>query len=102
MHETDERREPTEETFDEPDQRWEPAERHLPPELLPDLMWMDEVTAEGRAVQQYKHVLTRRYLNLDLAGQAWDVKIDAQTGQVTVAQRIDPSIALAHLEGRDG
>lgn len=98
MHETDERREPREEPVEEPDPRWEPAERHLPEWLLYELMWMGSVSAAGRSVQQYKHDMTRRYLNLDLAGQAWDVSVAPGTGEVS-AEQIDTAAAIAHLTG---
>lgn len=57
------------------------------------------VTVEDRSVHQYKHRDTRKYINLDLPGQAWNVSVDAATGKVT-AKRIATTTAIAHLKGR--
>lgn len=81
------------------DPRWTPAEQHVP-NLLVDLMHMGTVRYSGREIEQYKHIDTRRYLNLDHTGQAWEVAVDGETGAVG-ARRIDTDAALAHLEGRD-
>ncbi|MEU7631750.1 hypothetical protein AB0C34_17430 [Nocardia sp. NPDC049220] len=43
------------------------------PELLDDLMYMSSIDINGRTVYQYKHCDTRRYLNLDMTGQAWRI-----------------------------
>lgn len=37
-------------------------------------MWMGSTELHGVAVQQYKHIDTRRYLVLDEAGHAYDGK----------------------------
>lgn len=81
------------------DPRWTPAEQHVP-HLLADIMHMGTVRYSGREIEQYKHIDTRRYLNLDHTGQAWEVAVDGETGAVG-ARRIDAAAALAHLEGRD-
>ena len=57
------------------------AERHAP-ELLDELMYMGSLTlGNGRMVYQYKHEDTRRYLNLDLTGQAWWIGV-TEDGQI--------------------
>lgn len=54
---------------------WTPLERlakaiqHLDPA---DFMWMGSAELRGQTVQQYKHCDTRRYLNLDDGGHAYD------------------------------
>lgn len=65
--------------------RWEPLEQlaricQAHP-LLPDLdadqfMYMGRLVGRGRPpILQYKHIFTRRYLNLDPAGHIWTVAI---------------------------
>ena len=44
---------------------WTPLEQKLEPELCAEFMWM---LRENR-VEQYKHVVTRRYLRLDGDGR---------------------------------
>lgn len=74
---------------------WTPAERRIP-ELLCDLMYMTSITYSGQVIHQYKHVMTRRYINLDNSGQAWNVAVDPKTGAIS-ARRIRLSAARAHL-----
>lgn len=76
---------------------WAPAEQYMP-DLLDDVMYMDTVLHAGRRIEQYKHIDTRRYVNLDRTGWAWDISVDAETGEVTVEQ-IDTAAAIAHLIG---
>lgn len=78
---------------------WIPAEKYVP-HLLGDLMHMGTVVHHGREIEQYKHIDTRRYLNLDESGQAWEIAVDRDTGEVN-ARRLDAADALAHLEGRN-
>lgn len=75
---------------------WGPAEQVVP-ELLDVLMLMGTVEYSGEVIQQYKHVDTRRYLNLDSSGQAWQVAVHPDTGEVG-ARRIslDDAKALLH------
>ncbi|GAA4661716.1 hypothetical protein [Amycolatopsis dongchuanensis] len=73
---------------------WEPAER-LVPELLHELMHMGTVEYGGQVIQQYKHVDTRRYINLDGTGQAWEVAV-AGPGEVG-ARRIGLDVAKARV-----
>lgn len=54
------------------DDWWIAAERHAP-ELLDVLMYMNAIEIDGRVIHQYKHADTRRYLNIDTAGQAWQI-----------------------------
>ncbi len=79
------------------DPRWAPAEQHVP-HLLGDLMHMGTVRYSGRQIEQYKHIDTRNYLNLDHTGQAWEVAVDGATGAVG-ARRLAGADALTPLEG---
>ncbi|MEA2157456.1 MAG: ribonuclease VapC [Solirubrobacteraceae bacterium] len=55
---------------DTPD--WRPLEQTVGMELTGDFMWMFEVTlADGRRLQAYKHICTRRYVHLDADGAAF-------------------------------
>jgi hypothetical protein len=54
---------------DTPD--WKPLENTVGYDLAGDFMWMFEVTLEdGRRLQAYKHIDTRRYVHLDAEGEA--------------------------------
>ncbi|KAA2245890.1 hypothetical protein F0L68_41125 [Solihabitans fulvus] len=75
------------------DQRWSPAEQQVP-DLLDDLMHMGSVEYSGTVIQQYKHAGTRRYLNLDGSGQAWQITVHPDTGGIG-ARRIDLDEAKA-------
>jgi hypothetical protein len=56
---------------------WQPLERiYTTTGDLGAWMWMDRVTSGGVTVEQYKHIATRRYLNLDGAGNAYRVVYD--------------------------
>jgi hypothetical protein len=50
---------------------WVPLKRVLAPEELGDWMFMGHRPApdEGEVLQTYKHVISRRYLNLRLNGE---------------------------------
>lgn len=69
-----------------PERSWGPAEQ-VAPELLDVLMLMGTVEYGGRVIQQYKHVDTRRYINLDESGQAWEIAV-SKAGE-TGARRIE-------------
>ena len=69
-----------------PERSWGPAER-LVPELLDVLMLMGTVEYSGQVIQQYKHADTRRYLNLDESGQAWEIGVSGS--REIGARRID-------------
>lgn len=73
---------------------WHPAEQFAP-ELLDHLMYMATGTAGDIVVQQYKHADTRRYLNLDANGRAWQVTVTAD-GDAT-ALPIDLTQAKARI-----
>lgn len=77
------------------DLRWSPAEQQVP-HLLADVMHMGTVIHEGRRIEQYKHCDTRRYLNLDHHGQAWQIAVHPESGDVT-AHRIDFADAIARV-----
>lgn len=86
---------------------WGPLETALRPEMpVEDWMWMCTVEVDGVRIEQYKHIDTRRYLNLDEDGCAyrvtytgpdwtpWDgTPIPPQTGH---AERISLDEALDH------
>lgn len=76
---------------------WAPAETHVP-HLLGDLMWMGTEQVHGRNVEQYKHCDTRAYLNLDATGQAWDIAVHPDTGEVN-GRRIPLAVALDQIGG---
>jgi hypothetical protein len=77
--------------------QWQPVIA-VAPELLNDLMYMTSVDYSGTVIRQYKHIDTRRYINLDATGQAWLVAVHADTGEVG-AKRIDLATAKAHVTG---
>lgn len=52
---------------------WKPLEAVLPLNQCGDWMWMGTVEHDGRAIEQYKHRMTRGYLNVDQDGQVWRV-----------------------------
>jgi hypothetical protein len=50
---------------------WKPLEDVLGYDLCGDFMWMHEVLLDdGRKLQAYKHIYTRRYVHLDADGLA--------------------------------
>jgi hypothetical protein len=54
---------------DAPD--WTPLENAVGYDVAGDFMWMFEVALEdGRSLQAYKHIDTRRYVHLDPDGEA--------------------------------
>jgi hypothetical protein len=55
---------------DQPD--WRPLRRLLPDALVETFMWMFEVALrDGRRIHAYKHIETRRYLHIDIRGDAF-------------------------------
>jgi hypothetical protein len=62
-----------------PQPNWQPAEQHVP-HLLDDLMWMGSITHNDVVIEKYKHCDTRRYLNLDATGQAWQIRVTEDGG----------------------
>lgn len=77
---------------------WAPAEQYVPHHLLTELMWMGTERVGGRQIEQYKHDWTRRYINLDERGQAWDIAVHPRTGEVN-GRRIPLATALDQLGG---
>lgn len=87
--------------------RWEPLEQlaricQAHP-LLPDLdadhfMYMGRLVGRGRPpILQYKHIFTRRYLNLDHAGHIWTVAItDADLSSNSFIAQCRPVRDLEH------
>ncbi|MEU7802713.1 hypothetical protein AB0B10_25975 [Micromonospora arborensis] len=57
-----------------PAANWKPLEATLPADQLGDWMYMGRVERGARVIHQYKHRETRRYLNLDEQGQAWQIR----------------------------
>lgn len=76
---------------------WPPAEQHVP-HLLGDLMHMGTEHVDGHEIEQYKHIDTRRYLNLDQAGQAWQIAVHPDTGEVN-GRRIPLATAVEQIGG---
>lgn len=76
---------------------WEPAEQHIP-HLLGDVMWMGTEQVHDVHIEQYKHIDSRNYLNLDLDGNAWDIAVHPDTGELS-ARRIPLATALEQLGG---
>lgn len=79
-----------------PERSWHPAEQVLPEELLNRLVHMGTVEHDSLVIQQYKHLDTRRHINLDTSGQPWDLAVDLETGAIG-ARRISLDEAKAHL-----
>lgn len=63
---------------------WEPLLSVLPEAAMGDWMWMSRLTVDGKVIEQYKHSDTRRYVNLDHAGQAFSVQYDGRGDAPTV------------------
>lgn len=75
---------------------WGPAEQVVP-ELLDVLMLMGTVEYSGEVIQQYKHMDTRRYLNLDSSGQPWQITVHPDTGEIGAGRiGLDDTKALLH------
>lgn len=55
---------------DSPD--WRPLETALPLEWCGGFMWMNRVVSGGVVIELYKHGITRRYLNIDTEGRAYE------------------------------
>jgi hypothetical protein len=56
-------------TDDRPD--WEPLLALVGEPMVCEFMWMTEIALpDGRALQSYKHIVTRRYLHLTADSQA--------------------------------
>lgn len=51
---------------------WAPLVTFIPAADLSAWMWMGRVEHTGITIEQYKHRHTRRYLNLDANGNAWE------------------------------
>ena len=69
---------------------WEPAKTTVP-DLLPVLMCMGTDTYDGVQITLYKHVDTRRYINLGADGTAYDIRTE------TTATEISLDDAKSHL-----
>lgn len=51
---------------------WEPLLAAVGEPLIEDFMWMFEVALhDARCLHAYKHIMTRRYLHLDVDGNAF-------------------------------
>ena len=61
----------------EPD--WKPLESALPAEWCGGFMWMSRFAQGETVIELYKHGITRRYLNLDQKGSAWQYDSEART-----------------------
>lgn len=58
---------------------WLPLEARLRVDDCGAWMWMSRVRHGDRVIEQYKHVATRRYLNLDQDGEAWKFEHAVET-----------------------
>lgn len=73
---------------------WGPLERVVPYEECGAWMWMHAVdTADGQRVHFYKHICTRRYLQLDEHGNLYSTNPDGLPHLVTS----DPKRIRAHV-----
>ncbi len=61
--------------MDRHEPNWAPLEALIPDDQRGEWMWMGRVHRDGHVIEQYKHVITRGYLNLDHAGHAWKSRI---------------------------
>lgn len=61
----------------EPD--WKPLESALPAAWWGGFMWMSRAAQGETVIEAYKHGITRRYLNLDHQGCAWQYDSEAKT-----------------------
>lgn len=50
---------------------WQPLESVVPADWCGGFMWMNRVVDKGVVIELYKHGITRRYLNLDAEGGAY-------------------------------
>ena len=58
---------------------WDPLLKVLPEKTAAQFMFMGEVLCEsGTRIFLYKHIWTRRYLNLDQQGQAYQFRASEQ------------------------
>jgi hypothetical protein len=66
--------EPVRAPYSDLEPSWRSLEAALPRDQWADWMWMGRVHHDGRVIEQYKHAVTRQYLNLDHEGGAWRVE----------------------------
>jgi hypothetical protein len=68
---------------------WSSLEAILGTELAGWFMWMCEVRLDnGRRVDAYKHVTTRRYLHLSAAGSAYRYSVEGRYLRIDLASAI--------------
>lgn len=94
-----------------PEQRamWGPAENNLPDAIVHELMFIATVPGSNPVIHQYKHQVTRRYINLDHYGQTYRCQVVAaekteanRDGYAMEVSRIGFLEALGELGIRDG
>lgn len=74
--------------FEHPD--WRPLERVVGEQLLPTFMWMYEVrTPAGDPFHAYKHIDTRRWVHVDMAGHAFDYASEQRYRPVLLAVALE-------------
>ena len=54
-----------------PDNAWTPLESILCPELIGQFMFMGVFRQDGVNIHLYKHIETRKYINVDTSGQSY-------------------------------
>lgn len=58
---------------------WEPLLKVLPEKAIAQFMFMGEVLCEsGTRICLYKHIWSRRYINLDQQGRAYQFRVSEQ------------------------
>ena len=74
---------------------WAPLEAAVGLELASDFMWMYEVElADGRKVQAYKHIYTRRYVHLGADGDAFAYESRQHYRRIGAADAFDAVFAV--------
>ncbi len=67
---------------------WNPLHDVLPLEHCDGFMWMNRIDWEGRAIEVYKHGITRRSLHLDHDGRAYLYR-SGEWAEVPVSVAVD-------------
>ena len=73
------------EEFDNPD--WGPLAKVIGDQQVSEFMWMGRIRATGWSVELYKHRYSRRYLNVDLEGNAYRY-VDSRYQPISTAEAL--------------
>ncbi len=76
---------------------WVPLERLFSPQLCAKFMWIQRVHTGDETIECYKHTETRRYLNLDHHGQAYQFESDPRRHNEERYTPISLAAAIAHV-----